>query len=57
LAFCKVGKTAQEIMDYTNLKDRKHFRESILKPLLEKKLLALTVPDKPNSPKQKYIAT
>ncbi len=42
-------------MDFAQLKSRKHFRTSILNPLIESKLLSLTIPDKPNSPKQKYI--
>ena len=56
LAFCKQARTSQEIMDFLELKSRKHFRTTILNPLIEDKLLSLTIPDKPNSPKQKYIA-
>ena len=43
-------------MQFLNLKHKRHFRVTILKPLLEKKLLKETIPDKPTSPKQKYIA-
>ena len=56
LEYCSTAKSTSEIMNFLNLKHREHFRANILKPLLEKKLLALTIPDKPNSPKQKYIA-
>jgi len=55
LEFCTTPKTANEIMDFTGMKHRTYFRNNILKPLLEKKLLALTIPDKPSSPKQKYV--
>ncbi|WP_456324956.1 Fic family protein [Desulfonauticus submarinus] len=55
LDFCKIPRSADEIGKFINIKDRKHLRNSILKPLLEKKLLKLTIPDKPNSPKQKYL--
>ena len=32
------------------------FRKEILKPLIDKGLLKLTIPDKPTSPKQKYYS-
>ena len=54
LEFCKEAKTSNEIMDNLGLKDKKYFRVNILKPLIEKELLSLTIPDKPRSPKQKY---
>ncbi len=57
LNFCKIPRSSNEIMGFLDLKHREHFRSSILKPLIEKGLLKLTIPDKPNSPKQKYIAT
>ena len=34
-----------------------YFRKTILVPLLEKGLLNLTIPEKPTSPKQKYITS
>ena len=55
LDYCKAPKSSSEIMGFLNLKHREHFRANILKPLLEKELLSLTIPDKPNSSKQKYI--
>ena len=57
LDFCQEPKSTKEIMELLNLKHKRHFRTTILKPLLEKKLLKETIPDKPRSPKQKYIAT
>ena len=57
LEYCSTAKSTSEIMNFLNLKHREHFRANILKPLLEKRLLALTIPNKPNSPKQKYIST
>ncbi|MEG2987707.1 MAG: AAA family ATPase, partial [Lachnospiraceae bacterium] len=56
LTFCKVEKSASEIMDFCKLKNRKYFRETILKPLVEQRLLLRTIPDKPTSKFQKYIA-
>jgi ATP-dependent DNA helicase RecG len=56
LRFCKEPKSREEIQTFLNLKDREYFRLEILKPLLEKRLLFPTIPDKPNSPKQKYYS-
>jgi len=56
MEFCAKPKNTQEIMEYLGLKHREHFRSHILKSLIKKGLLAPTLPDKPNSPKQKYIA-
>lgn len=55
LEYCVTAKSTSEIMNFLKLKHREHFRANILKPLIEKNLLILTIPDKPNSPKQKYI--
>src|SRR3989344_484300 len=55
--FCAEPKSREEIQTFLNIKDREHFRLEILKPLLEKGLLSPTLPDKPNSPQQKYTKT
>jgi len=57
LAFCSIPKSTKEIMGFLGLKHREHFREDILKPLLESKKLSMTVPEKPTSSKQKYFTT
>ena len=54
LAFCKTPKSRKEIQEYLGLKNRDHFRKEILIPLIDKKLIELTIPKAPKSPKQKY---
>jgi ATP-dependent DNA helicase RecG len=54
LDFCKVPKSRDEIQALLGLNDREYFRLEILKPLLDNGKLKLTIPDKPNSPHQKY---
>lgn len=54
LAFCREPKTREEIQSHININDVKYFRTEILKPLLNRGLLLLTIPDKPTSPNQKY---
>ena len=55
ISFCQEPRSTQEIMAYLNLKHREHFRSEILNPMIKKGLLSLTIPDKPKSPKQKYV--
>lgn len=44
-------------MDALRLNDRKHFRVAYLQPALDAGLIAMTIPDKPNSRLQKYRIT
>ena len=56
LEFCKTGRSTKELMDFLGLKHREHFRAEILNPMIERGLLLLSIPDKPNSPKQQYYS-
>ena len=55
VAFCKTPRSRKEIGEFLGIKDRKHLK-SILDALIQKGLLAMTLPDKPTSPKQKYAS-
>ena len=55
LEFCNEPRTRVEIQEFCGYKSSPHFREKILSPLLKGGQLILTIPDKPNSPKQKYV--
>ena len=57
LGFCLKEKSREEIQNYLGLKNIKYVRTSIIVPLLKSELLAMTIPDKPRSSKQKYITT
>lgn len=46
-----------ELMDFLNLSHNHTFRQNYLHPAIEKGLIELTIPDKPNSSKQKYRLT
>jgi ATP-dependent DNA helicase RecG len=56
LGGCAVPKTLDEIQMYLGMANREHFRKNILRPLLETGKLVMTMPDKPNSRNQKYVA-
>jgi ATP-dependent DNA helicase RecG len=54
--YCSIPRSREEIQKLIGLSDKKNFLKRVMRPMLEKGLLSLTIPDKPNSPKQKYIA-
>lgn len=55
LEFCDVPRSRQEMMTFCSIRTEKYFREKILQPMLREGLILRTIPDKPNSPKQRYI--
>ena len=55
LAFCNVPRTTLEIAKLFKFKQRKSARKYII-PLVEQGRLAMTIPEKPNSRLQKYVA-
>ncbi len=57
LTFCTSPRSIREMLSHMGLKDRETFMGNYLRPLLGDKLLAMTDPDSPQSPKQKYVAT
>ncbi len=56
IKFCNKEKNIFEIMKYIGYKNRTRFRRDYIKPLVEKGLLKMTIPDKPTSKNQKYIS-
>jgi len=44
-------------MELVGRTNRTKFRDQVLKPLLEKGFLEMTIPDKPTSSKQRYQTT
>lgn len=55
LMFCKSPRNILEIAEELGYKDKRSVRK-IINPLMQKGKLAMTIPDKPNSRNQKYIA-
>ena len=54
LKFCHEPKSVLEIADYLGYKDKRSVRK-YLNVLLSQGRISMTIPDKPNSSKQKYI--
>ena len=56
IRFCKEEKNIFEIMEHLGYKNRTRFRRSYIKPLVENGKLQMTIPEKPTSKNQKYVA-
>lgn len=56
MEFCSDTWSNGEIMAFLGLKDRVNFRNDYLLPLIHTGKLLMTIPDKPTSRNQKYVA-
>ncbi len=56
IEFCTVPRTRDEMQTHIGIAHREYFRKDFLRPLLESGKLQMTIPDKPNSRYQKYVA-
>lgn len=56
LLYCKVPHSKREIVEYMGYKSMKSFSKRYISPLLENGKLVMTMPDKPSSKNQKYVA-
>ena len=54
LQFCEQPRSRQEIIDFLGF-SRYYSMSKIVQPLIDAQLLALTLPDKPKSSKQRYV--
>ena len=55
LDYCKEARSRREMQEFCGIKTAEYFRKHIIKPMLSGGLIKPTIPDKPNSSKQKYI--
>ena len=55
LNFCTVPRTSAEIMSHIGITNQTRNRRRLINPLVEKGLLKMLVPDKPNDRNQKYV--
>lgn len=54
IQYCSIARTYKEILAHIGYKYNSKYLESLIRPLIKKGYLELTVPDKPNSKNQKY---
>ncbi|MHA1796397.1 MAG: Fic family protein [Promethearchaeota archaeon] len=57
LNLCFKEQPIVELMEIFGWKNRTKFKEKYIAPLIKQRWLKMTIPTKPNSPKQKYIIT
>lgn len=56
LQYCTMERSRDEMQAFLGLSSRAHFKKAYLRPLLESGQLKMTLPDKPQSRNQKYVA-
>lgn len=56
LEYCKEPKDRDEMMKFLGIKHRTTFRNDYLNPLLNEGKIAMTIPGKPRSKKQKFYS-
>ena len=57
LDFCDSPKSLQELMKHVGARSRPHFRHDHLEALVAEKLIRLSAPSNPTSPRQAYVLT
>ena len=55
LSYCMIPRSRAEIQSELGLKDKMHFINTYLTPLIKSNRLLMTIPDKPTSRNQKYV--
>lgn len=53
--YCSEPRSGSELQQFCGISSREYFRKNVLMPLVKSGRLKRTIPDKPNSSKQKYI--
>lgn len=57
LEYCVEPRKKSEIAEYCGFKGMKNFTKKYLRPLIDSGKVAMTIPDKPKSQNQRYVAT
>lgn len=54
--YCSVPRSHQEMMSFAGLKDKTNFVRNYINSMLQSGLIVMTMPDKPTSRNQRYVA-
>ena len=52
-----VPMSAKEMREFCGQKDHTYFKTNVIDPLIAERLVTMTHPESPNSPKQRYMLT
>lgn len=55
IEFCSIPRSRKEMQEFCSIKTAEYFRKHIIKPMIQNNMIRRTIPEKPNSGKQKYI--
>jgi ATP-dependent DNA helicase RecG len=55
--YCAIPRTKKEIANHFGFADEQGFAKRHLRPLVASNIIIMTIPDKPKSKNQKYVAT
>src|SRR5699024_8461293 len=55
LVFCQEPRTRKEVIEYLQISSAQYALHRYLEPLVKCGAIRLTIPEKPKSPKQKYV--
>lgn len=55
LDYCTEPRSRTEMQEFCGIKSRDYFRTKVLNPMVDSGKVRPTIPDKPSSPKQKYV--
>ena len=55
IEFCSIPRSRKEMQEFCSIKTAECFRKHIIKPMIQNNMIRRTIPEKPNSGKQKYI--
>lgn len=55
--YCQEPRSRKQIQEFLDLSDKKFFMDTVLHPLVEEGVIAMTIPENPTHTKQRYVAT
>lgn len=55
--YCQEPRSRKQIQEFLDLSDKKFFMDTVLHPLVQEGVIAMTIPENPKHIKQRYVAT
>jgi hypothetical protein len=55
--YCQEPRSRKQIQEFLDLSDKQFFMDTVLHPLLQEGVIAMTIPEYPGHIKQRYVTT